>query len=189
MTGTWTQPNALNCSTVPNSWFSPWVGIDGDTDNTVERIGTETACRKGAPSYDAWYEMYPKREVTIPMTVTPGDSYTGTVAYDSATGGFVMTLTDNTTKASYTTTQYSKKAERACIEWITEGPSSGNLTDYETINFGAASGTIGGTSGLLDPTVFPSANPITMVTSQGVPRAVPSNPPSNGSFSVSWQHS
>jgi hypothetical protein len=188
VTGTWTQPTSLNCSAVPSSWSSPWVGIDGDTSNTVEQIGTDSDCSRGTPSYYAWYEMYPKSLVTIPMTVVPGHSYTGTVAYASSTGGFVMTLTDNTTKASYTTTQYSKKVKRASVEWIMEGPSSGSLTGFGTIGFTAASGTIGGVSGLLDPAVFPHANPITMVTSQGGTRAAPSSPPSNGSFSVSWQH-
>ena len=189
VTGTWTQPSALNCATAPSSWSSPWVGIDGDTSKTVEQIGTDSDCSSGRPSYYAWYEMYPKGVVTIPMTVAPGDSYTGTVWYSSSSHGFVMTLTDNTTHVSYTTTQFSQKAARTSVEWIMEGPSSGNLTDFGTIGFNAASGTIGGVSGLLDPTVFPSANRITMVTTHGVPRAVPSSTPSGGAFSDSWQHS
>ena len=41
--------------------------------------------------------MYPKSLVVIPMTVTPGHTYTGEVTYTS--GQYVMRLTDNTTGA------------------------------------------------------------------------------------------
>src|SRR5947207_9176278 len=76
--GTWTQPTS-QCSAGENSWSSPWVGIDGDTSNTVEQIGTDSDCSGGSPLYYAWYEMYPKSLVQIPMTVSPGHSYTGEV--------------------------------------------------------------------------------------------------------------
>src|SRR4051794_17995144 len=62
--GTWTQP-AAKCTAGENSWSSPWVGIDGDTSNTVEQIGTDTDCSNGTPFYYAWYEMYPKKLVQI----------------------------------------------------------------------------------------------------------------------------
>src|SRR6478672_899782 len=88
-TGTWVQPAVVNCSRRENSWSSPWVGIDGDTSGTVEQIGTDSDCVGGKPSYYAWYEMYPKGLVQIPMTVTPGHSYTADVA---TTGNGVYTL-------------------------------------------------------------------------------------------------
>src|SRR5690242_13971601 len=66
--GTWTQP-APTCTPRENSWSSPWVGLDGDTSNTVEQIGTDTDCSNGAPYYYAWYEMYPKKLFTIGIAV------------------------------------------------------------------------------------------------------------------------
>jgi hypothetical protein len=185
--GVWTQPSvADNCASAANSWSSPWVGIDGDTSNTVEQIGTDSDCQSGRPVYYAWYEMYPKSLVVISsITVTPGHSYQGSVTYSS--GIFTLTLQDLKTGAVFSTNQ-SRKASRSSVEWIMEGPSSGSLTDFGSVSFSGASATIGGRSGQLDPTVFPNADPITMVTSHGTPRAIPSSPPAGGTFSVNWEH-
>jgi Peptidase A4 family len=183
--GTWTQPS-VSCSPGENSWSSPWVGIDGDTSNTVEQIGTDSDCRNGSPIYYAWYEMYPKGLVTLSLAVHPGDSFTGEVT-GSSSGNFVLTLRNGNTGALlFQTTQSSKRARRSSVEWIMEGPSSGLLSNFGSVPFGAASATIGGTTANLG-----SLNPdrITMVTNQGVPRAVPSPVSGGTSFSVSWQHS
>jgi hypothetical protein len=183
--GTWTEP-AVTCSAGENSWSSPWVGIDGDTSTTVEQIGTDSDCRNGTPVYYAWYEMYPKSLVTVPVTVRPGDSITGEVTYGRS-GAFILKLTDNTTGASYQTNQASRKAQRTSVEWIMEGPSNGLLSDFGTVPFSAASATISGQTTSLG--LFANPQSITMVTNQGVVRAVPSAVSNNGtSFAVSWQH-
>jgi hypothetical protein len=184
VTASWVQPYATDCALVPNSWSSPWVGIDGDSSNTVEQTGTDSDCSGGSPSYSAWWEMYPKSAVLIPsIVVHPGDSFTATVSYGSA--GFTLTLSDNTTGQSFTTVQTSKKARRSSAEWIMEGPASGNLTDFGSIGFTNASATIGGQT--VSPS-SPNANTITMVTNSGVDRAVPSLSGPN-SFGITWQHS
>jgi len=145
VTGSWVQPSATNCSLVPNSWSSPWVGIDGDNSNTVEQTGTDSDCSGGVPSYYAWWEMYPKSTVVIPgITVTPGDKFTATVTYGAS--GFTLTLLDATTGKSFSTVQASKKAKRSSVEWIMEGPASGNLTDFGALSFTSPSATIGGRS-------------------------------------------
>jgi Peptidase A4 family len=182
--GTWTQPTA-RCAAGENSWSSPWVGIDGNTSNTVEQIGTDTDCQNGTPLYYAWYEMYPKSLVTVSMAVRPGDSFTGEVTNPSA-GKFVLKLTNNTTHATFSTTQLSKKARRTSVEWIMEGPSNGLLTNFGSVPFGAASATISNTTANLGS--FGNAQSITMVNGQGVTRAVPSAVSGGSSFSVSWQH-
>jgi hypothetical protein len=184
VTGTWTV-NKVNCAAGETSWSSPWVGIDGDTSRTVEQIGTDSDCQSGTPVYYAWYEMYPKSLVQIPMTIAPGNSITGTVTY-APSGGFTLTLTDNTTHASYTTTQSSKKALRTSVEWIVEGPSSGTLSNFGTEPFSAAAATINGQSAPLSS--LSGATPITMVSSQGVTRATPSSVGKGGAFSVTWNH-
>jgi hypothetical protein len=180
--GTWTQP-AVTCAAGENSWSSPWVGIDGDTSRTVEQIGTDSDCQSGTPVYYAWYEMYPKSLVLLSLKVNAGDSFTGEVTYTS--GAFVLKLTDNTTNVSFQTRQTSKKAQRSSVEWIMEGPSSGLLSDFGSVPFGAASATISGTTANLG--TFTNAEPITMVNGQGVARAVPSSV-SGGAFSVAWKH-
>jgi hypothetical protein len=180
--GTWTQPS-VSCGIGENSWSSPWVGIDGDNSNTVEQIGTDSDCQNGTAVYYAWYEMYPKSLVTIPMPVSPGHVYTGSVTYSS--GSFVLKLKDETNGATYQTTQSSRKARRSSVEWIMEGPSNGLLSNFGTVSFSSASATIGGV--VVNPSSS-NAQAITMVTNGGAPRAVPSSP-SGGSFSVAWTHS
>ena len=182
--GTWTQP-AATCSAGESSWSSPWVGIDGNNSNTVEQIGTDTDCSGGSPYYYAWYEMYPKPLVTIPMTVVPGHSYTGEVTYTSSS--FVMRLTDNSAAGSPTfqTTQVSKKARRSSVEWVMEGPSGGLLTNFGSVQFGGAYGTVGGNAGTLG-SFGSAAQPITMVTKAGASRAVPTAVSGGTSFGVNW---
>jgi hypothetical protein len=184
--GTWIQPTAT-CAAGESSWSSPWVGIDGDTSNTVEQIGTDTDCSSGSAFYYAWYEMYPKKLFTISMPVRRGDSFTGEVTSTSSTT-FILRLTNNTTGTSFQTTQTTRKARRSSVEWIMEGPSSGLLTNFGSVGFTSASATINGQTASLNSLSNPQ--PITMVTQSGTPRAVPSSPiGSGGSFSVGWQHS
>lgn len=182
--GSWKQPT-VRCAAGENSWSSPWVGIDGDASNTVEQIGTDSDCVNGTPSYYAWYEMYPKQLVVVPITVHPGDSFTGHVSY--ASGSFTLSLTDSTTRSTYSTVQSSRKAKRSSVEWIMEGPSNGLLSDFGSVSFSATSATINNTTGALGS--FSGADPITMITSSGVARATPSGVSNGSSFSVAWHHS
>lgn len=182
--GTWTQPS-VTCAPGENSWSSPWVGIDGNTSSTVEQIGTDSDCQNGAPLYYAWYEMYPKSLVTIALAVNPGDSFTGEVT-SGPSGSFVLKLTNNTTHASYQTTQTSTRAVRSSVEWVMEGPSRGLLSNFGSVGFAGAAATMGTTTGSLGS--FAGAQPITMVTRKGVPRAVPSAVTGGTGFNVAWQH-
>jgi hypothetical protein len=119
----------------------------------------------------------------VNMPVQHGQSFTGEVTYTSA--GFVLKLTNNSTGNSFTTTQSSRKARRSSVEWIMEGPSSGLLSNYNSVSFSAASATISGQGGSLGS--FAGADPITMVNNQGVVRSAPSLT-SSTSFDVTWKH-
>src|SRR5262249_704814 len=68
--GSWTQPSAT-CSSGQTAYSSFWVGIDGDTTNTVEQTGTDADCASGTPTYYAWYEMYPKFPVNLSTSTYP----------------------------------------------------------------------------------------------------------------------
>jgi hypothetical protein len=169
--GSWTQP-AASCSPGENSWSSPWVGLDGDTSNSVEQIGTDTDCNSGAPTYYAWYEMYPKKLVTINIRVQAGDKFSAEAKY-AGNGSFVLTLTNTSSGQTFSTTQNLKRANLASAEWIMEGPSSGSLTNFGTVSFSSASGTINGVTGNIGS--LSPLTPITMVTSGGVARATPAS--------------
>jgi hypothetical protein len=183
--GNWTVRPA-SCARRETSWSSPWVGIDGDTSSTVEQTGTDTDCNRGAASYYAWWEMYPKGTVVINQAVSPGDAMTGTVDYAGG-GSFTLTLVDHTQNWTFTTTQSSTNAQRSSVEWIVEGPSNGTLTDFGTLNFSTDSATINNTSDSLNR-FGSAANAITMTTKKGVVRAKPGTLGSGGAFADTWYH-
>ena len=178
----WTQPTASCTSQTTYSSF--WVGLDGDGSNTVEQTGTSADCSGGRPSYYAWYEMYPKFPVNLSIAVRPGDSMSGSVT-TSGNGRFTLTITNNTTHASYQTTQNLKRAQLRSAEVIAEAPSSSGgvlpLTNFGIANFSAA--TVNGQS-------IGSFNPdrIDMVAN-GVTKATTGSLSGGTSFSVAWKHS
>jgi Peptidase A4 family len=184
VSSSWTQP-AVNCSVTPTGWSSFWVGLDGDTSNTVEQTGTEADCSSGRAVYSGWYEMYPKFPKSYADTVAPGDHFTATVTTDGR-GGFALTLSDTSRGWSHTTSARLKSARLASAEVIAEAPSSSGgvlpLADFGTVGFSGA--TVNGAA-LTSST--PGIDPITMVSGSTV-KAQPSGI-SNGSFSVAWKHS
>lgn len=183
VSATWTQPS-VNCSITATGWSSFWVGLDGDNSNTVEQTGTEADCSSGKAVYSAWYEMYPKFPVNSSNTVTPGDSFQGTVTTNGR-GSFNLTLTDTTRGWTLSTVQQLKHARLSSAEVIAEAPSSSGgvlpLADFGSVGFSSATvnGAALGSAGNIDP--------ITMASGSTV-KAQPSSL-SKGSFSVTWKHS
>src|SRR5437763_284727 len=92
VSASWTEPTVV-CSGTAYSSF--WVGLDGDTSNTVEQTGTSADCSGGTPQYYAWYEMYPKYPTNLRGTVRPGDKLSASVTTDGR-GGFTLTISDST---------------------------------------------------------------------------------------------
>ena len=101
VSGSWIVPAVSGTGT---AYSSAWVGIDGYNSSSVEQIGTDFDLSRGHPSYYAWYEMYPNAMVETSLTVRAGDSISASVVY-TASNEFALTLTDNTTETSYSTTQ------------------------------------------------------------------------------------
>jgi len=184
VSATWTQPS-VNCSVTPTGWSSFWVGLDGDTSNTVEQTGSEADCSSGSAVYSAWYEMYPKFPVNFTNTVRAGDHFSGSVTTNGR-GSFTLTLIDSTQGWTQTNVAQLKHARLSSAEVIAEAPSGSGgvlpLADFGTVGFGSA--TVNGAT-LTSST--PGLDPITMVSGSTV-KAQLSNL-SNGSFSVTWKHS
>jgi Peptidase A4 family len=178
----WTQPSAT-CSGTAYSSF--WVGLDGDTSNTVEQTGTDADCSGSTPQYYAWYEMYPKFPVNLRYTVRPGDKMSASVTTDGR-GGFTLTISDATQGWSNTTNARLKSAKLASAEVIAEAPSSSGgvlpLANFGTVSFSNAKA-----NGALLTSSTPNIDPITMQSGSTV-KAQPGNI-SSGNFSVTWKHS
>ncbi len=180
----WTQPTATCTSQTTYSSF--WVGLDGYNSNSVEQTGTDADCSGGQASYYAWYEMYPKYPVNLSASaypVRPGDQMSASVTF-SGSRSFTLTISDSTRGWTYTTVQKGR-AQRSSAEVIAEAPSSSSgvlpLTNFGTANFGAS--TANGQS-----LASFSPDKIDMV-SGGTTKASTGSISSNGSFSVTWQHS
>lgn len=141
--GSWVVPTA-NCTGVRGDEYAAfWVGLDGYNSDTVEQTGTLSDCQGRSPSYYAWYEFYPQNLVEITsVAIKPGDVISASVVYSSSNGEFTVTITDENTGASYTTSSTVSGAARSSAEWITEAPCctfNGGflpLTDFGTVSFG-----------------------------------------------------
>ena len=182
VSATWKQPQAT-CSGTAYSSF--WVGLDGDTSNTVEQTGTDADCSGSTPQYYAWYEMYPKFPVNFGDTVAPGDTMNASVTTDGR-GSFTLTISDTTLGWTHTVKAKLRSAKLASAEVIAEAPSSSGGV-LPLANFG----TVGFTNATANNTTLtsstPHIDPITMQSGSTV-KAQPSSI-SNGAFSVAWKHS
>lgn len=182
VSSSWTEPT-VTCSATAYSSF--WVGLDGDTSNTVEQTGTDADCSGKTPQYYAWYEMYPKYPVNLSGKVAPGDKLSASVTTNGS-GSFTLKITDGTQGWTNTTTAKLKSAKLASAEVIAEAPSSSSgvlpLANFGTVGFTGAT-----VNGSVLTSSTPHLDPITMQSGSTV-KAQPSSM-SSGSFSVAWKHS
>jgi hypothetical protein len=128
----WTVPT-ISC-TAATSYSAHWIGIDGATSSTVEQDGTEANCSGGAPSYDAWYEMYGDNAVNngyevelAPSSypVYPGDAMTASVSV--ANNVWTLAVSDAGSAANAHNWQFSTAinysgAAQTSAEWVVERP-------------------------------------------------------------------
>jgi hypothetical protein len=182
VSASWKQPTAT-CSATAYSSF--WVGLDGDTSNTVEQTGTDADCSGRSPQYYAWYEMYPKFPVNLSQPVAPGDTMTASVTTDGR-GNFTLTISDASRGWTNVTKAKLKSAKLSSAEVIAEAPSSSGGV-LPLANFGTASFTAAKANGSFLTSTTPNIDPITMASGSTV-KAQPGSI-SGGAFSVTWKHS
>lgn len=189
--GSWIVP-AVDCAATPNGSASFWVGIDGWVDDTVEQTGTDSDCDGDKPSYYAWYEFAPKAGVTITsVPVSPGDHMSAEVNYNNEE--FTVTMTNQTTGASYSTAMAFPPALRVSAEWIAE-LNGIRLSDFGTVRFGPDFTDVIGTNGATDATTSgtigafgPNVQASIIVGGKDQDEAVPSFLSTDGtSFTVTW---
>jgi hypothetical protein len=192
----WIVPAIGGTCPSTDQYASFWVGIDGYSSNTVEQVGTDSDCQNGKQVYYAWFEFYPHPSSTVnSLTISPGDLISAEVSA-GAKGAFTVTLMDVTTGHTFSTTTKIPSADQSSAEWIAEAPWSGGvlpLADFGTVYWGqdhtgvssTCDATIGGATGPIGS--FPGNLEITMVTSSGAWKALPSLLSGDGSsFSIGW---
>src|SRR5579872_148965 len=190
--GSWIVPTLA--SATHNTWCSLWVGIDGYSSSSVEQLGTEHDWVNGQQSNYAWFEMYPNASYQINgFPVNNNDLISASVVY-TANGVFVLTIVNQTHKV-YTTIPTSRttstSAKRSSAEWVLEAPYSGSilpLSHFNVANFSSCFATINNIFGPINDQ-FWKDDMLTMITSSGAQKAVPTALSNNGeNFSVVWHH-
>ena len=197
--GSWTQPTAV-CTGKKATQAAFWVGIDGylSTDPTVQQVGTDADCTKAtkkvpsAPSYYAWYELYPDAIVVLPTATHPvasGDTIDGAVSESGAT--VTLTITD-VGRWTYSTVQLAPSVPLGeSAEWIAEAPSvckSTKCTAVPLTDFGSVAFTGATADGLpVDAPAFTDQE-ITMTKNKKgtIVKASTSALSGGGDFTVTW---
>jgi Peptidase A4 family len=197
--GSWTVPSVA-CRTTPNTYSSFWVGLDGWSSSTVEQTGTDSDCSGTSPSYYAWYEFYPKGSYLISsVPVSPGNKMSAEVVYSGTE--FTVTITNETTGKTFSTSARVNKAKRSSAEWIAEAPCCTRaggilpLSDFGTVDFGDDHTGVIGTNDATDSSTSGAISAFgsgvqesEMYSTSGVAEALPSNLSSDGtSFTVAWK--
>ena len=188
----WTVPT-LSCG--PAATFSAlWVGIDGETDGTVEQVGTGADCSRGAPIYYAWFEIFPRPSQDLSQfQVSPGDSVLAEVSYKGS-GQFDLTLQDLSSHQTFHVSRSNARALRQSAEWVAEAPATQNnqvlpLAAFSTVSFSKAQATINGQTCTPNSCVWPVAV-LVMQSPGGKIKAYPSQLSADGgSFAVTWRAS
>jgi hypothetical protein len=195
--GTWIVPAIQgSCPATSATSSSFWVGMDGVSSNTVEQIGTMSACVQGVPSYSAWIEYYPNPLVTLSsVPIKPGDLVSAEVSYNKV---LIFSISDLTSGKTYSLSMKGIFATRSSAEWVAEDPAnlqgSLPLANFGTVNFGGGSSatgtsdraTIAGISGPIG-SFGSSVVRVQMVSASGAVMASPSQlSPSSSGFSVTW---
>lgn len=201
--GSWVVPG-VSCVKGKAQYSSFWTGIDGDTSNTVEQIGTDSDCSSnGKTAYYAWYEFYPNPSHIVPIPVSVGDKITAEVSYSVTNGQFTVSITNLRTGQNFQTSSAVSGAQRNSAEWISEAPSSSSgilpLANFNVASYGSDStgdsntnfATINGNTGNIGsfyPSSSVTVNEITMVNQFGTAvKAQPSIVLDGTSFSVQWK--
>lgn len=209
VSGSWVVPS-VDCSS-GRGYASFWVGLGGAGQaRALEQTGTEASCStSGAVSYSAWYELVPAAPVTVDMAATPGDTVSGRVTVNGSS--VTVSLSNQTTGASFKRTLTMTDPDVSSAEWIAEAPSACQqgtsgcttlpLADFGTVRFSHASATTvaGHTGTISDPgwsaaavSLSPSSETlgldgVQLASQDASAGATPSSLTDDGAaFSVTW---
>jgi Peptidase A4 family len=197
VTADFTIPS-VNCAkstlgTSGTAYDSTWAGLDGFNDGTVEQEGVDAFCTSttGAPTYYAWFEMFPNAPVAF-TGVGPGDAISVTTAKSGRS--WVLTLRDITTGGGFTTTQPCPRGsvcKDASAEVITEDPGSSTPV-FDLADFGMVNQTAillhasTGARGSIGPGRLWNSDEIVMADGSGKLMAVPGTLFAGQAFNVTW---
>jgi hypothetical protein len=173
-----------------------WVGIGGYNDPTLVQAGIETtvatANNQTTTTYNAWTEILPQNESTLPMTISAGDTVTVTVQ-ETALNRWLMEVQDGAQISSravrYRARGLSVEAihERPCVAApCSDADHLASLAQTSNVIFGP--GSFSETAPGLTPVPQPllgavrgfTLHNLTMVSDDGSTVVATSSPPDTG---------
>jgi hypothetical protein len=102
--------------------MSDWVGIGGvQISDRLVQAGIQMVSLKGQAYYEAWTEVYPNPERTLPMTIEPGDTVTVTVAHREK-DRWLLQVTDGATVGQRSIHVSNRVTPAVSVEVIEERP-------------------------------------------------------------------
>jgi Peptidase A4 family len=173
----------VNCAITPNGIAQTRDGLDGISDDTVERVGISEACTNGAPSYTAWYQMFPAMGSPAPtFHPSPGDKVTASVTADA--GIYTLSVHDLTSGKSFTVTKACASCLNSSAEVTAGSPPGKPPADFNVVHFAGIAVTDGG--GVSGGLANPAWNTVTL-TQSGSPHTVAGPLPSPyTAFADTW---
>jgi hypothetical protein len=187
VSGSWTVPTVTVSQ--QDTFSATWIGIGGQTDETLIQTGTEHDSIDGSVTYSAWYELLPNYSITIStINVSAGDKITASInLVNSATNEWSIEIHD-VTRAERFKQNFFYDSSRLSAEWIVERPNVNNtisiLADFGSVTFTDLSVKMGTSAGTISD--FPFAQ-VTMHDRQNRQLVTISSLNSNGaSFTVNY---
>jgi hypothetical protein len=150
--GSWIVP-AVAVSNF-DTFSAAWIGIGGQSENTLIQIGSEHDSLGGKAEYALWYEMLPADSITIPnIDVSPGDKITAAITLiNSNSNEWLMEINDLTAGKGFSQV-FRYNSSRLTAEWIIEKPTVNNklatLANFGTITFTEINAHLGTSTGNL----------------------------------------
>jgi hypothetical protein len=141
-----------NCAMTPDGVAQTRAGLDGISDDTVERVGISEACTNGAPSYTAWYQMFPAMGSPAPtFHPSPGDHVTASVTADGGT--YTLSIHDLTSGMGFTVSKSCPACLNSSAEVTAGSPPGKAPADFTVVHFTGIAVTDGGgvSGGLANP--------------------------------------
>jgi len=181
------QVPKVNCAMTPNGVAQTRAGLDGISDNTVERVGISEACKNGAPSYTAWYQMFPAMAAPVPtFHPAPGDQVMASVRVDA--GLYTLSIQDLTSGMSFTVNKSCASCLNSSAEVTAGSPSGTAPADFTVVHFTGIVITDG--AGVTGGLANPAWNTDTL-TQPGSPHTVAGalhtlSPPPHAAFADTW---
>jgi len=187
LSGSWVVPK-VNVSQ-KDTFSAAWIGIGGQSDQTLIQTGTEHDSINGTEVYYAWYELLPNDSIAIDViNVSVRDKITASInLVNSATNEWSIEIED-VTKGQKFSQNFIYDSSRLSAGWVVERPTVDStlstLAMFGTVTFTNASVTVNAQTGSISS--FPFSQVI-MTNRQNTQLVIVSSLTSKGSsFTVTY---